>query len=771
MKKKLLIACLAGLLWIPNAVIAAPFPDKTDAIVQDEGNYIKLPDRQKFADSVKQYPDQYKVVVVDSIKPEANSADEYAHKLYDKYNLPDNAMVIVLDIDTEQVGVYAGLAMQNKGAKLEMLHEKLTAYYEPYRNQKEYMKGIELFVNEVNAEMERLAANPASPTVNAQTSPAKPVPREESIWTSIPWWLYGIVALFLASITGIFSLMIRRRNVFGEVDDVEDWKDELVEKIQMIEVEKSMRKATGLTEEHFAHLVNRKENMLRVRIPDVEMIILEAEDACDRFRFQAARSLLAEGREILAEIEAELSELKTDTTKVVQSKKESKQVIPEISKLVEMAERKLTHYRLEYGLSFHELKVQLDDVEKLRSEAKSALASGDDVQAYEKTMLAQQMLEELVRLLDQIPELVTLVHKEMTEELKQLEQNISLALGDGYDLNESALDTGMLQAKQLLQAAINALEEGSLSLAKTHSKAFEVQVDHIYQTIEDTVNVAQKQVAAAISLQAEQKEAELEALPVKAVQAEAVPVETEQAEAFQVETEQPEQAEADPVSAAPMAMSQEERQVLLDQGVNHSESQAAPEEEIEYELVIPRLTAHDDTGEEQPDEVYEPVIETEDDALDEMERISGALVCIRQQVKRSYLPGVPDELKLLFDQVVQTLGRVKLTMETYNYSLDEVAFLLNEANELLIETQKMAAHTISTCQLAEGAIQYTNRYRRQNRQVNELLSKAEAAFRQLRFSEALHLAEEARLIIEGEPETTVSANRWLIRRKKKEIHR
>ncbi|MFP3394679.1 hypothetical protein SB782_38555, partial [Brevibacillus sp. SIMBA_076] len=54
---------------------------------------------------------------------------------------------------------------------------------------------------------------------------------------------------------------------------------------------------------------------------------------------------------------------------------------------------------------------------------------------------------------------------------------------------------------------------------------------------------------------------------------------------------------------------------------------------------------------------------------------------------------------------------------------------------------------------------------RQNRQVNELLTKAEQSFRQLAFAAAYQLAEDARLVVEGAPVEEESA--WLLRRKKK----
>ncbi len=801
MKKRWFLLCLAGMLLYTNPVWATPFPDKTKEVVQDEDHYLKESDRENFAETVKQFPGQYKIVVVESTQPETQTPDEYAQKLYDNYNLSEDTLMVVLDINTEQLGVYAGPALQAKGAKPELLHDKITSYYEPFRNQKEYLKGIELFITELNNELNRQSSSDgqavAEQTDAGEASNAQAAKSEKSGWLALPWWLFALGLLFVGLTVALVYGLIRRRSIFGQVDEVEDWKDELVEKINVIEVEKSMRRATGITEERYLQLANRKENMLRVRIPDVEMMILDAEEACDRFRFQLALGLLSEARETLSAIEQELTELKTDTTKVVTAKQENKLVIPEIGKQFEQVERRLSDLRLEYGLSFHELKAGLDEVEAMRSRVKEALAAGDDVGAYETTVKAQKQMSVLTESIEQIRPLVAQVNKELPEELKQLEEGISQAIGNGYDLNEHALEGSLLQAKQLLNAARTALEEGSLEMVRTHIKAFEVLLETTYQSIEETV-MAQREAAAAAAnavgavLQEVEDEEDLEEVqaaeeieagdldhPVvteveKEEETEPQPeawVEQEEAEEAIDEREEPiviEKEELVAVASVPAAaaMTQAEREVLLNTRAPVpamvQTAEFEPEDEPEYELVIPKANTQQEE-EEHAAEVL--MITSEDEALDELERISNALMRIRQQIKRSYLPGIPDQLKYLFEEVVQLLAQTQATMEQYRYDLEEVSILLNDAHELLVETEKLTERTISACQLAEGAIQYTNRYRRQNRQVNELLTKAEQAFRQLSFTEAYQLAEEARLVIEGQP--AESDKGWLLRRKKK----
>ncbi|MBW5470028.1 negative regulator of septation ring formation [Brevibacillus formosus] len=801
MKRKLFMLCLAGMLLYTNPAYATPFPDKKDEVVQDADNYLKKEDRTAFANSLKGIPGSYKVVVVESTAPEAESPDMYAQKLFDNYNLADDALMIVLDINTEQLGIYAGPSLQAKGATMTLLHDKIASFYEAFRTQKQYLTGIQTVIAEVNRELSRIESKQA--TANPGTADASKAEESESSSAlgGIPWWIYLVGAVFAGLSIGLIYAMIRRRAIFAQVDDVEDWKEELVEKINVIEVEKPLRRSSGMTEVRYHHLADKKENLLRVRIPDVEMMILDAEEACDRFRFTLALGMLNEAREAISKIEEELDELKTDTSKVAVTKQENKVVVPEIGKQVEQMERRLSDLRLEYGLSFHELKASLDEVDTMRKLVKTARAAGDDIAAYETTQKAQQVLEQVGQAMELIPKLVQRVKKEMPEEFKHLEEGIEQAVRDGFHLKQDSFDNALLQAKQLVMSAKSALEEGSLEMVLTHVKAFEVLIDATYQAIEDGV-LARDEAAVTVyaevepELQAEvnQGKAETEFVQeekrtevgeveqdnsLQQVAATSAPVEPEirtpePTLASETEHSTSEEERADRGKSS--ELSEAERSVLLQaipQLFNKKAQKPTPAvkaeepayEEEEYELVMPKSQPEQEEIIPEEEEQTYLVIETEDDALDELERISNTLVRVRQQIKRSYLPGIPDQLKYMFEEVVQTLGRVQTIMEQYRYDLEEVAMLVQDASDLVDETERMAERIISTCQMAEGAIQYTNRYRRQNRHVNDLLTKAEISFRQLAFAEAFQLAEEARLVIEGAP--AEDDNGWLLRRKKK----
>ncbi|CAI8952314.1 septation ring formation regulator [Brevibacillus sp. IT-7CA2] len=815
MKRKLFMLCLAGMLLYTNPAYATPFPDKKDEVVQDADNYLKKEDRTTFANSLNGIPGSYKVVVVESTAPEAESPDIYAQKLFDNYNLADDAIMIVLDMNTEQLGIYAGPNLQAKGATMALLHDKIASFYEPFRTQKQYLTGIQTLIAEVNQELSRIENKQATAKPGATDASKAEESESSSALGGIPWWIYLVGAVFAGLSIGLIYAMIRRRAIFAQVDDVEDWKEELVEKINVIEVEKPLRRSSGMTEVRYHHLADKKENLLRIRIPDVEMMILDAEEACDRFRFTLALGMLNEAREAISKIEEELNELKTDTSKVAVTKQENKVVVPEIGKQVEQMERRLSDLRLEYGLSFHELKASLDEVDTMRKLVKTARAAGDDIAAYETTQKAQQVLEQVGQAMELIPKLVQRVKKEMPEEFKHLEDGIEQAVRDGFDLKQDSLDNALLQAKQLVMSAKSALEEGSLEMVLTHVKAFEVLLDATYQAIEDGV-LARDEVAATVYAEAEpqaevnqgkdetefvqvEKKAEVGEVEqddsLQQVAATSAPVEREiripeptpasetEYSTSEAEPEKPAHIqqtkveEERTVRGKSSELSEAERSVLLQaipQLFNKKAQKPASavkaeepayEEEEEYELVMPKNQPEQEEMIPEEEEQTYLVIETEDDALDELERISNTLVRVRQQIKRSYLPGIPDQLKYMFEEVVQTLGRVQTIMEQYRYDLEEVAMLVQDASDLVGETERMAERIITTCQMAEGAIQYTNRYRRQNRQVNELLTKAEISFRQLAFAEAYQLAEEARLVIEGAP--AEEDNRWLLRRKKK----
>lgn len=798
MKKRLLLLCLAGTLCFHNVAMASPFPKKTSDIVQDQAKIFKKDERKNLEESLKQTPGNYKVVVVESTEPEAKSPDEYAQKLYAEYKLEEDSLLMVLDKQKKDLGVYAGPKLVQQGAKSELLKGKLTAYFDPWKNTAKFDQGISQFAKEVQSELSKLpkpaetaTATDADPNIESQ---------ENTLLNWLPWWVFVLAGALFVGLIYLMILTMRRRTLMRDIDELEDWKDELLEKIEKIEVEKNKRRVSGVTEERYVALAARKEKLLGTSIPDIEMLIIEADEACDRFRFKVANNLILEGETMLNDIEDELEDLKNDTTQVVQAKNENKQAIPELEKMLEQVERKLSDVRLEYGLSFHELKTDLDRVGDMKATIKSAIASGDNVKAAEVAFEAHSILRETSDLLEQLPTYVNQVRTEMKEELHQLEQDIETALGGQYDLNQTALDEELLQVKQLVTSAGNALEEGNFHMLQTHVKAFVLKVESIYSNLEQAVlgekgegltDQAQpvessstlthedtfkeladdhQEVTAENTREGIQENAERsneeprEETDHPATQpSDAADTTVAYREAAVSETMTEDAPAAKQSAPAPQSDLQKGRSLIN----SRKRGQADGEEQHEYELVMPKIPKPMSQESEKLVKIEErPFIETEDDILDEMERISGELICIRQRIKRSYLPGVPDDLKTKFDTVVGLLGQIQLRMENTRYDIREVAYYLEEAHEQLMDTHYMAENTIAACQSAEGAIQYTNRYRRLNRQVNELLTKSEQAFRQLYFTEAYQLAEEARLIIEGDHDDD-AGGRWMLRKKKR----
>ncbi len=768
------------MLCFSNVAMATAFPEKTKDIVQDHAKIFKKEDSTNLTETLKSIPGSFKVVTVPSTEPEATTPDEYAQKLFEEYEMSDDTLLMVLDVGKKDLGVFAGTALTSRGANQELFDSKITSYFDPWKTSNKYDQGIAQFAKEVQTEVSK---NPAPAPVQAtgadKADKAKAEPQDESLLSLLPWWAYLIVIILGAGLIYLAFLTMRRRSIMTNIDEVEDWKDDLLEKITTIDLEKNMRRATGVTVERYEELITRKEKLINTRIVEAEMVIIEADEACDRFRFGTSLNLIEECKDMLTEIEAELATLKNDTTKIVQAKNEPKEVIPEIDKQLEQMEHKLTEIRLTYGLSFHDLKVELDKVSTMKQTIKEATADGDNVKAAELSHEAQSILKELQELLEKIPDYVNLVRKDMKDELHQLEKDVEAALGGQYDLCPTKLDEELLQVKQTVTASGNALEEGDVAALQNHVKAFMTKVEAIYQLLEDAVKAMQKanEPEEATDIEQDSEETQIPQTEIEEIEQDAESIFEQRVDkephvvSFKEATLSATEAAASIAETIPETVTKPTEEVQKQETVHETSFKATAEpayrkaDDTEYELVIPKIPKPFNDSKQQV--VVEPAItiHDEDDILDEMERISGELIVIRQKIKRSYLPGIPEELKTKFDTVVGLLGQIQIRMESYRYDFQEVIYYVEQAAEQLVETNYLADNTIAACQSAEGAIQYTNRYRRLNRQVNELLSKAEHAFRQLYFTEAFQLAEEARLIIEGEKDE--DANSWMLRKKKK----
>jgi septation ring formation regulator len=115
-------------------------------------------------------------------------------------------------------------------------------------------------------------------------------------------------------------------------------------------------------------------------------------------------------------------------------------------------------------------------------------------------------------------------------------------------------------------------------------------------------------------------------------------------------------------------------------------------------------------------------------------------------VKKNNIPGLPANYQFLFEETNESIQNVRFQLEEKPLNISALNQYL-EVAVLTVDKLVMTTHElIENVTLAEKAIQYGNRYRSKNPSIAKSLAKAEEAFRQYDYQEAL---EQAAASLEG----------------------
>src|SRR5690606_18825120 len=117
-----------------------------------------------------------------------------------------------------------------------------------------------------------------------------------------------------------------------------------------------------------------------------------------------------------------------------------------------------------------------------------------------------------------------------------------------------------------------------------------------------------------------------------------------------------------------------------------------------------------------------------------------------RMLHKANTPGIPEEIDIRLEEAEENLYVAMQGLQEVPLNMKLVDNYLVKAERSIEEVEGKAVEMVENVQLIERIIQYGNRYRKTNPQMNHKLLEAEESFRQLRYSKAL---EEAATAVEN----------------------
>jgi len=539
------------------------------------------------------------------------------------------------------------------------------------------------------------------------------------------------IGIILIVITLFIIVLILRKRVYDQVDRLEMWKMDIMNRNTAAELARVKGlNLSGETQEKFEAWKAHWEHIVTQDLPDVEELLFEAEDAADRYRFPTAKKVLQKIEHVLGTIEDDIERminelhelLKTEET----SRKEIEALLPDMASL----RKYLTTNKHRFGNAYQRFTESVDALAKDLDTYHTLVEEGNYLEASERVDQIKEALAKLNEQVEEFPDLLRTCTEILPQQLKELADGLQEMIEDGYRIQEMKLEEEVENYQKRLEDCVQSLEKGTVSEVKVIIKEIDERITDIYDLLE-------KEAIAKNYIETQWSNYQENLKTLK--------------EQF-TETK----AEVDMLRKAYYFEDDNmERYLMLDKSITKLDkqfdefSEGLENESLSYTelrdslqngfVELEELAAEHETFKVEVHNLRKEELE----AKEKLHVMREQLLDLHRQLRKSNIPGVPNYIwdimenaSNLNERVIQSLKKQPLDMGEVQHALSEAAASVERAVE---QTEIM----LDQAYLTEQVIQYANRYRSRYPLLAAKLSESEKLFRSYEYELSLERAAEA----------------------------
>jgi septation ring formation regulator len=538
-------------------------------------------------------------------------------------------------------------------------------------------------------------------------------------------YFIGFFILLLALF--VLGYLIKKK-YFKEMDRLEAWKIDLFNRPVLEEMSKVKQlNMTGQTEELFENWRNQWDDIAAVKLPDLEEMLFDAEEYIDKYRFKKAKGIQKEIGMKLQETEDQVNKILEELHELVGSEEKNRIEIEQLKEIYRETKKALLAHRHSFGKSEKFLEAQLEDVTKKFHEFDEKTDQGNYLEAREHVLMLQSQLETIKSNMDLIPQLLIECQTLLPAQLSDVVDGFREMTDNGYYLEHIQLENEIESLRENLNTYLNLIEETEIEKAVEGINEVKDRIDILFDLLEKEVNakhfILQNERGTSGLLTSLQEEHENLSNEVIHVQESYHLTEND----FEIQRHLEKELTA----------VTKHYYILLEKMNNNEIAQTVICEELK-EIKEQLEIIHDE--QESFAKKLQALRKDEFEAREKVRDLTKKVGETIRLVSKSNIPGLPEDYKYLFEDANESIQNVKMQLEEKPLNVSS----LNQYLEIAILTvEKLSNTTIELLEnviLAEKAIQYGNRYRRQYPSVAKGLADAENAFRHFEYEEALEQA-------------------------------
>jgi septation ring formation regulator len=538
-------------------------------------------------------------------------------------------------------------------------------------------------------------------------------------------YFIGFIILLLALF--VLGYFIKKR-YFKEMDRLEAWKIDLFNRPIMDEMSKVKQlNMTGQTEELFEGWRNQWDDIVTVKLPELEEMLFDAEEYIDRYRFNKAKGIQQEINNKLQATEDEINKIVEELHELVGSEEKNRTEIEQLKEVYRETKKTLLAHRHSFGKSEKHLETQLDDVTKKFHEFDEKTENGNYLEARELVLSIHDQLAKVKKNMDLIPQLLIECHSLIPAQLSDILEGYREMTEKGYYLSHLQLETEIDSLKEKLVEYLAFIEETKIENALEGIGEVKERIDILFDLLEKEVNakhfILQNEKGMSGLLSSVLEEHDHLSNEVKHVQESYHLTDSD----FEIQRHLEKQ----------LASVIKHYEILMEKmNMNETALTVVCEELKEIKTHIEMIQEEQENFGLKLQALRKDEFEARETLKDLTKKVGETI----RLVSKSNIPGLPEDYQYLYEDTNESIQNVRLQLQEKPLNVSA----LNQYLEIAVLTVDKLSNTtgelIENVLLAEKAIQYGNRYRSQNPSVAKGLNDAEQAFRHFEYQEALEQA-------------------------------
>ncbi len=493
---------------------------------------------------------------------------------------------------------------------------------------------------------------------------------------------------------------------------------------------------TGETEEKFERWRSEWTEVVDVLMPKIDSLLFDAEEVIERVGYRKIVDIENEINEILTFAEETKNNILEELEELIGSEEKNRIEMEQLKAKFRLGKQQLLAKPYQFGEALQPLEYRTQELAPAFEEFDELTKDGNYLTAREKVLLVTAEANELFEQIEVIPALLEDIQKNIPKEIKEIRYGAKDLELDGYSFEHLSILSKLTQIEEKL-----AFHEEQIALLQVEGiadeiKVFESTIEEIYDALEAEVKAKQKVLEIMQPIQSKVDDV------IKETKRAVEEVEFIQ-NSYQLSSE-----EAQKVHSHYTRLLELKEQ--LETCVEKSEGEFVAYSSLQSELE--QIDAEVDQHELAVVAFIKQINNLREEEIQirvALERISKRLQYAERQLRRSNLPGIPEDLVARIEEVDEHIYVAEQSLTGAPINIPSSEKLTEIASHSLEEIEERISTTIENVKLIEAIIQYGNRYRLQNEELHTRLLEAEESFSQFRYAKALEEAGTA--VEEAEP--------------------